>query len=406
MRYRCSTARRYSNRATPGILTEQHPVAFCFEERGAFFVSRYPCRHFTVSVLRPPPLTPPHKGEGNTPIARRVVSESIGKCVALTVRPRLLYSRGPGPLVRACMSKLSSMVSGVAMAALAALVVPTAAQAQTESQAQSWPQRPVRFIVGLGPGSAQDIAARLFGDQLSKRWGQPVVIENKPGADGIVAINAFTGAHDPHTLLFAASGTFTAHPTQYAKLPYDPSDLVPLARVSSTIIAVSVPTAGTTEITFDNFLKTSGVTMTKIPYSDVTEALADLAENRVQVMVAGIALVKSQVETGKVKILAITNLKRAAAVPELPTGTEAGYPALALDGLIGLFGPKNLPPGTAERIAADVQAVAADPAIGPRLAATGQQLDPGGTAEFAAAVDAQRKSIAATAKALGIQPTR
>ena len=117
------------------------------------------------------------------------------------------------------MSKLSSMVSGVAMAALAALVVPTAAQAQTESQAQLWPQRPVRFIVGLGPGSAQDIAARLFGDQLSKRWGQPVVIENKPGADGIVAINAFTGAHDPHTLLFAASGTFTAHPTQYAKLP-------------------------------------------------------------------------------------------------------------------------------------------------------------------------------------------
>jgi tripartite-type tricarboxylate transporter receptor subunit TctC len=290
----------------------------------------------------------------------------------------------------------------------------------------------VKFIVGLGPGSAQDIAARLFGEQLSKRWGQPVVIENKPGADGIVAINAFTGAHDPHTLLFAASGTFTAHPTQYAKLPYDPSDLVPLARVSSTIIAVSVPTAlninsldelvalarkepgklnlvptpGTTEITFDNFLKTSGVTMTKIPYSDVTKALADLAENRVQVMVAGIALVKSQVETGKVKILAITNLKRAAAVPDLPTGTEAGYPALALDGLIGLFGPKNLPPGTAERIAADVQAVAADPAIGPRLAATGQQLDPGGTAEFAAAVDAQRKSIAATAKALGIQPTR
>jgi tripartite-type tricarboxylate transporter receptor subunit TctC len=330
------------------------------------------------------------------------------------------------------MSKLISIVSAAAMAALAALVVSAAAQSQTESQAQSWPQRPVRFIVGLGPGSAQDIAARLFGDQLSKRWGQPVVIENKPGADGIVAINAFTGAHDPHTLLFAASGTFTAHPTQYAKLPYDPSDLVPLARVSSTIIAVSVPTAlnvntldelvalarkepgrlnlvptpGTTEITFDNFLKTAGVTMTKIPYSDVTKALADLAENRVQVMVSGIAIVKSQVETGKVKLLAITNLKRAAAVPDLPTGTEAGYPALALDGLIGLFGPKNLPPGTAERIAADVQAVAADPSIGPRLAATGQQLDPGGTAEFAAAVDAQRKGIAATAKALGIQPTR
>ena len=82
-------------------------------------------------------------------------------------------------------------------------------------------------------------------------------------------------------------------------------------------------------------------------------------------MVSGIAIVKSQVETGKVKLLAITNLKRAAAVPDLPTGAEAGYPALALDGLIGLFGPKNLPPGTAERIAADVQAVAADPSYRP-----------------------------------------
>jgi tripartite-type tricarboxylate transporter receptor subunit TctC len=334
------------------------------------------------------------------------------------------------------MSKLNAIVSAAAMAALAALTLSTVAHAQPSPQQPSpqqvWPQRPVKFIVGLGPGSAQDIAARLFGDQLSKRWGQPVVIENKPGADGIIAINAFVGAHDVHTLLFAASGTFTAHPTQYAKLPYDPGDLVPLARVSSTIIAVSVPTAlnvntldelvalarsepgklnlaptpGTTEITFDNFMRTADITMTKIPYSDVTKALADLSENRVQVMVAGIAIVKSQVEAGRVKILAITNLKRASAVPDLPTATEAGYASLALDGLIGLFGPRSLPPGTAERIAADVRVVAADPTIGPRLAAAGQQLDPGGTAEFAAAVEAQRQSIAATAKALGIQPVR
>jgi tripartite-type tricarboxylate transporter receptor subunit TctC len=324
------------------------------------------------------------------------------------------------------MSKLHSILAVVFWTALATLA------SSTLSQAQSWPQRPVRFIVGLGAGSAQDIAARLFGDQLSKRWGQPVVIENKPGADGINAINAFVGAHDIHTLLFAASGTFTAHPTQYAKLPYDPSDLVPLARVSSTIIAVSVPTAlnvstldelvalarkepgklnlapttGTTEITFDNFMKATNITMTKIPYGDITKALADLSENRVQVIVSGIAIVKSQVEAGKVKLLSITNLRRASAAPNLPTAIEAGYPSLALDGLIGLFGPKNLPAGTAERIAADVQTVAADPAIGPRLAATGQQLDPGGTAEFAAAVEAQRQGIAATAKALGIQPVR
>jgi tripartite-type tricarboxylate transporter receptor subunit TctC len=330
------------------------------------------------------------------------------------------------------MSKWHSIVAALAALAALASSTPSHAQSPDAHSAQTWPQRAVRFIVGLGPGSAQDLAARLFGDQLAKRWGQPVVVENKPGADGINAINAFISAHDVHTLLFAASGTFTAHPTQYAKLPYDPTELVPVARVSSTIIAVAVPVAlnvntldelvalarkepgklnlaptpGTTEITFDNFLKTTGITMTKIPYGDITKALTDLSENRVQVLVAGVAIAKSQVEAGKVKFLAVTNLKRASWIPDLPTATEAGYPSLALDGLIGLFGPKTLPRSVAGRIAADVQAVATDPAIGPRLAAAGQQIDPGGTAEFTAAVEAQRQSIAATAKALGIEPVR
>jgi tripartite-type tricarboxylate transporter receptor subunit TctC len=324
------------------------------------------------------------------------------------------------------MTKCNSVLVGAFSSALAFTLLPAAAQERL------WPDRPVRLIVSQGAGSAQDIAARIFGAQLSLRWAQPIVIENKPGADGINAINAFVGAHDSHTLLFAASGTFTAHPTQFAKLPYDPGDLVPVARVSSTIIAVSVPAAlnvntlgelialarkeqgklnlaptpGTTEITFDNFLKETSITMTKIPYSDITKAVADLSENRIQVIVSGVAIVKSQVEAGKVKLLAITNFKRASAVPELPTAIEEGYPSLALEGLIGIFGPRNLPAGTAERIAADVQGVAADPAVGPRLSATGQQLDPGGPAEFAAAVEAQRKNIVATAKALGIQPVR
>jgi tripartite-type tricarboxylate transporter receptor subunit TctC len=146
--------------------------------------------------------------------------------------------------------------------------------------------------------------------------------------------------------------------------------------------------------------------MTKIPYGDITKALTDLSENRIQVMVAGIAVVKSQVDAGRVKLLAITNLKRAPIAPELPTAIEAGYPSLALDGLIGLFGPRSLPAGVAERIATDVAAAAADPAIAARLAATGQVLDPAGPESFAAAVEAQRMNIAAQAKALGIQPTR
>jgi tripartite-type tricarboxylate transporter receptor subunit TctC len=313
---------------------------------------------------------------------------------------------------------------------LAAAVAGLVAVAATAAEAQSWPQRSVRFIVSQGPGSAQDIGARMFGDALSKRWGQPVVIENRPGSDGIIAITTFLGAPDNHTLLFTASGAFAAHPVLHSKLPYSADELVPIAKVSTTVIAVAAPTAlnvsslaelvtlareqpgklnlaptpGTTELAFDNFLKAAGATMTKIPYSDITKALTDLGENRIQVIVSGIAVVKPQVDAGKVKLLAITNLKRAPIAPELPTAIEAGYPSLALDGLIGLFGRRSLPSDVAVRIAADVRAVAGDPTIAARFAATGQVLDPAGPDAFAAAVEAQRASIAAVARSLGIRP--
>ena len=121
--------------------------------------------------------------------------------------------------------------------ALCAIAAPLTAHAQT----QSWPQRSVRFIVPLGPGSGADIGARMLSDRLAARWGKPVVVENRPGADGLVAIQAFVAANDDHTLLFSPSGSFTVHPFQYEKLPYTPGDLLPIARVSNTIMAVGVP---------------------------------------------------------------------------------------------------------------------------------------------------------------------
>src|SRR5215469_47046 len=111
----------------------------------------------------------------------------------------------------------------------------------TASAQMSWPQRNVRFIVPLGPGSGADIGARLFADKLTARWGKPVVVENRPGGDAIVAITAFTGAHDDHTLLFAPAATFTAHPYLHDKLPYNQADLVPITRVSNTIVAIVAP---------------------------------------------------------------------------------------------------------------------------------------------------------------------
>src|SRR5258707_3670134 len=123
---------------------------------------------------------------------------------------------------------------------LAALAL---AGAPSRAQAPAWPQRAVKLIIRFGPGAGADIGARLFADRLSRRWGQTVVVENRPGADGIVAINAFVNANDDHTLLFAATGSFTVHPFQIEKLPYEPRDLNPIARVSNTVLVVAVSRA-------------------------------------------------------------------------------------------------------------------------------------------------------------------
>src|SRR2546421_7081324 len=111
----------------------------------------------------------------------------------------------------------------VAAALLAALSV---------AHAQSWPQRPVRFIIPFGPGAGADIGARLFADRLTRLWGQPVVVENRPGADGVLAINAVLSAKDDHTFLWGPTSNFTGHPYTLEKLPYDAHDMLPVARIS------------------------------------------------------------------------------------------------------------------------------------------------------------------------------
>ena len=112
----------------------------------------------------------------------------------------------------------------------------------TPAQAQNWPTRTVKFIVPFGPGAGADIGARLFAEKLQTKWGQPVVIENKPGGDGIVAIQAYLGANDDHVLMFGPSGGFVVHPFTYSRLPYNQADLIPIVRVSNTILAVAVKT--------------------------------------------------------------------------------------------------------------------------------------------------------------------
>jgi tripartite-type tricarboxylate transporter receptor subunit TctC len=297
--------------------------------------------------------------------------------------------------------------------------------------AQSWPQRTVRFIVPLGAGSATDISARLVAERLQQRWGQPVVIENRPGGDGFVAITSFLASNDDHTLLYAGMGTFTAHPYLHDKLPYDRNDIIPVAGVSNIVVAVAVPESlkvgsladlvalaraqpgklnaaavpGITDFITSAFLKTAGVDMARVPYRDINQSLGDLGEGRIQVALLSLSMLQPQVQAGRAKLLAVTSRNRVPSLPEVPTVLEAGYPVLELEGLVGLYAARSMPAELRERIANDIREVV-DPAVAARLEATGQVLNVTTPAGYAAAIEDQRAKVGAVAEIIGIKASR
>jgi tripartite-type tricarboxylate transporter receptor subunit TctC len=300
------------------------------------------------------------------------------------------------------------------------------------SEAADWPTRPVRFIVTLGAASGVDIGARLFADKLSTLWKQPVVVENRPGGDGILAITSFLSAHDDHTLLVTPVASFTAHPYFHNPLPYDPKELIPVARISKTVVAVAVPKSldanslkdletlarkqpgklnwttatGFTDYVFAGYLNAVGLKMEKVPYKNPAGAVTDLAAGTIQVYMPAYAIVRPQVQAGAVKVLAVTNHERFSGLPNIPTAVEAGYPSLEFDGLVGIFASPEMNADTRAKIAKDVKAVAHDPAILERMTATGQIVSPGDGAEFETSIEQQKAQVAAVAKLFGNKPVQ
>ena len=296
--------------------------------------------------------------------------------------------------------------------------------------AQSWPQRAVRVIIPLGAGSATDIAGRLYADRLSKRWGQPVIIENRPGGDMSIAAGFVAAAHDDHLLLLAPASPITVNPLIHEKLTYDPADLIPISSATEVYVGITVPasmkvnsldefvalarsqpgklnwaaTQGGTYLTFAAFQKSENLPVANVPYRDIVQAQNDLAQERIHLMMCAIAIVQPQILAGNLKLLAVANADRAAMAPDIPTVREAGYPRLELSSSVGFFGSPVMPRAVRERISADIRAVATDPEIAKRLLATGQMLRASTAQEFAALIEGQRAHFAELAQAIGLRP--
>jgi tripartite-type tricarboxylate transporter receptor subunit TctC len=313
------------------------------------------------------------------------------------------------------------------MAYLACLAVALGA-GTTSLAAEPWPQRPVRIIVPIAAGSGSDVAAREFAERLSARWKQPVVIENRAGADGLVGTAAFAAMHDDHVLLFSPAAPISVFPVTQANLPYDPArDLVPIASATNTFVMLASSqtlnvkslqqmvelvrsrpgtlnwSSGGGALTYllAGFVKNAKLDLVGVPYRDQNQAIQDLAAGRIHLMLTVLAALLPQVGAGTVTLLAVTNGKRAPLAPDVPTASELGFPDLAFEGLWGFFGPRDLPVERRDRIALDIASVAADPVLVRRLAAIGQIAHAGTPKEFLAEIEAQRDKVAAIVKVVG-----
>jgi tripartite-type tricarboxylate transporter receptor subunit TctC len=257
----------------------------------------------------------------------------------------------------------------VGRAAALALAIGTIATT-TPSLAQQWPTHPVRLVLPFGPGSGADTAARLITDKLTQKWGQPVVIDGKPGGDGLLSLETVVSAKDDHVLFFGPSSIFVVQRYLHENLSFDPqTDLTPIAGVAKVQIAVAVPTSigistlaefvalarakpdetsysvapGFSEFVFDGFVKENGLTIAKVPYRDITKSPVDLGENRIQLSMQSYAAMRSYAQTGKIKIIAINDRERSPIAPDIPSVVESGYPSLLASPVLGLLGPRGMP---------------------------------------------------------------
>lgn len=288
---------------------------------------------------------------------------------------------------------------------------------------RAYPGKPVRLIVAAPPGGVADAVARLVGDRLHESWRQPVVIDNRPGANGIIGAEMTArAAPDGHTIAMVASG-FAINPSLYTRVPYDPvrdfvpislavtvpnivvvhptqsfsslADLVAAARQRRSAIAIGTPGRGSSgHLALVLFQVASAARFTHVPYRASASGFTDLVGTDVQALFGLAPSVMPHVKSGRLKALAVTSAARMATVPDLATVAESGYPGYEADAWFGVLAPARTPAPISARLSADVQRILRAPELRQRLTERWMKPLAGGPKAFARhiAVESQRWS--------------
>ena len=303
------------------------------------------------------------------------------------------------------------------------------ANVSAQTTATNFPTKPVRIIVPQTPGGASDTLARIVGQKLSEKWGQPVVVENRPGAGGNIGMDAVAKATgDGHTLLMSYVGSHAINPSIYSKLPFDPeTDFVAVATLANVpfvaainsnvpvtnikgLVAyaaqkpVSFGSAGNGSVNHllgEMFNTASGAKMQHVPYKGAAPALTDLISGQIQVVFTSLPSVAQHIRSGTVRGLAVTGSKRAVSFKEIPTISESGFPGFVINPWFGLFASKGTPTSIAKQINADIKKVLEDKDVLDKFTAIGAEPFETTPQEFQAILHADIKTWAAVVKSSG-----
>jgi tripartite-type tricarboxylate transporter receptor subunit TctC len=304
----------------------------------------------------------------------------------------------------------------------------------TTGFAQSaWPTKPVKIVVPTGPGSSLDLIARSMGDKLSQRWGQPVVIENKPGAGGMLGLDVAAKASDGHTMAIGFNGPIAFGPFLYRKMPYDPAkDLLPVIMTTSqpNVLAVSVDkvpaktvaefvawgkaqngkmnysslgNGSSAHLTMELFLSEAGIQATHVPFNGSPPAAMAVAQGETDATFMVAPALLPHVRNHKVRMLAVSSAQRPDSLKDLPTLASAGYPKVESLAWNGYFMPAGTPDAVVQKVNADANAVLQDPAVAQALAKQGLTVVGGSPADFKRAIDADIQRWGPVITKLGVK---
>ncbi len=309
------------------------------------------------------------------------------------------------------------------------LVCALTAPAQAQ---QPYPAKPIKVTVPFSAGSATDVVARMVGNKLAEAWGQQVVIDNKPGASGIIAATAAAKSPaDGYTLFFTSNTTQAANPSLFPNLPYDPvTDFVPVAPMATAanllVVSTSLGVSSVKEliqlakaqpgklsfasgsslsrVNGEMFKSMTGIDIVHIAYKSNPQGVTDLLAGHVQLMFTDTVTALPHVKAGKLKALGIGSGKRSAVLADVPTVAEAGVPGYDLTGWLAVFAPAGTPQAVVNKLNEEINRILVLPEVRERLLQTG--LDPltGSPAELGALVRNEIPKWAKIIKEAGIKP--